>query len=99
MPSPGKIENLIWAGGLGVRIDSGVYPGFSVPPFYDSMLAKVICYGHDRKESRAKILRALKECVVEGIKTNIPLHKKILEHEDYVSGDTYTKWIEEKLLV
>ncbi|MEI7441034.1 MAG: acetyl-CoA carboxylase biotin carboxylase subunit [bacterium] len=99
MPSPGKIENLIWAGGLGVRIDSGVYPGFSVPPFYDSMLAKVICYGHDRKESRAKMLRALRECVVEGIKTNIPLHKKILEHEDYVSGDTYTKWIEEKLLV
>jgi acetyl-CoA carboxylase biotin carboxylase subunit len=99
MPSPGKIENLVWAGGLGVRIDSGVYPGFSVPPYYDSMLAKVICFGRDRKESRAKILRALHECVVEGIKTNIPLHKKIIEHEDYVSGDTYTKWIEEKLLV
>lgn len=98
MPSPGKIETLVWPGGHGVRIDAGVYQGFTVPPFYDSMLAKIITYGVDRKESRLKMLRALSECVVEGIKTNIPLHKKILEHSDYAEGEVYTKWIEDKLL-
>jgi acetyl-CoA carboxylase biotin carboxylase subunit len=98
MPSPGKIETLIWPGGLGVRIDSGVYQGYSVPPFYDSMLAKLITFSKTRKEAQVIMQRALKECIVEGIKTNIPLHLKILEHSDYTSGEVYTKWIEEKLL-
>jgi acetyl-CoA carboxylase biotin carboxylase subunit len=98
MPSPGKIETLIWPGGLGVRVDSGVYQGFSVPPYYDSMLAKLITYGATRKEAKVKMLRALRECVVEGIKTNIPLHQKILEHNDFSEGEVYTKWIEETLL-
>lgn len=98
MPSPGKIETLIWPGGLGVRVDAGVYQGFAVPPYYDSMLAKLVTFGADRKEAKTKMLRALRECVVEGIKTNIPLHLKILEHNDYASGEVYTKWIEETLL-
>ena len=99
MPSPGKIENLFWPGGPGVRVDAGVYTSFSVPPFYDSMLAKLICYGDSREEARIKMLRALRECVVEGIKTNVPLHQKILQHPDYSSGEVYTKWIEDRLLV
>ncbi len=99
MPSPGKIETLIWPGGYGVRVDAGVYQGYSVPPFYDSMLAKVISYGKDRKEATVRMQRALRECIVEGIKTNIPLHQKILAHSDYPNGNVYTKWIEEKLLL
>jgi acetyl-CoA carboxylase biotin carboxylase subunit len=98
MPSPGKIESLIFPGGPGVRVDSGVYQGFSVPPFYDSMLAKILVWGEDREAARIKMLRALRETIVEGIKTNLPLHEKILRHEDFVKGDVYTKWIEEKLL-
>jgi acetyl-CoA carboxylase, biotin carboxylase subunit len=94
MPSPGKIKMYLPPGGLGVRIDSAVYPGYSIPPFYDSMIAKVITYGSTRKEAISRMKRALGEFVIEGIHTTIPFHLKLLEHEQFVEGQFNTKFLE-----
>lgn len=94
MPSPGKIKMYLPPGGLGVRIDSAAYPGYSIPPYYDSMIAKVITYGNSREEAIAKMKRALSEFVVEGIHTTIPFHLKLLEHEKFVEGQFNTKFLE-----
>ncbi|GIN60587.1 biotin carboxylase 1 [Robertmurraya siralis] len=94
MPSPGKIEMYLPPGGLGVRVDSAAYPGYAIPPFYDSMIAKVITYGSTREEAISRMKRALSEFVIEGIHTTIPFHLKLLNHEKFVEGDFNTKFLE-----
>lgn len=94
MPSPGKIEMYLPPGGLGVRVDSAAYPGYSIPPYYDSMIAKVITYGKTREEAVSRMKRALSEFVIEGVHTTIPFHLKLLEHETFVSGEFNTKFLE-----
>ena len=80
--------------GYGVRVDSAAYPGYVIPPYYDSMIAKVITYGHTREEAIARMKRALSEFVVEGIHTTIPFHLKLLSHEQFVDGNFNTKFLE-----
>ncbi|MGV3489289.1 MAG: acetyl-CoA carboxylase biotin carboxylase subunit, partial [Tuberibacillus sp.] len=94
MPSPGKVEMYLPPGGPGVRVDSAVYPGYMIPPYYDSMVAKIIVYGNTREEAVAKMRRALGETVVEGIHTTIPFHIKLFEHPVFISGDFNTKFLE-----
>jgi acetyl-CoA carboxylase, biotin carboxylase subunit len=94
MPSPGKIKMYLPPGGLGVRIDSAAYPGYTIPPYYDSMIAKVITYGSTREEAISRMKRALSEFVIEGIYTTIPFHLKLLEHEKFVEGQFNTKFLE-----
>ncbi|MEO2074390.1 MAG: acetyl-CoA carboxylase biotin carboxylase subunit [Bacillus sp. (in: firmicutes)] len=94
MPSAGKINMYLPPGGLGVRIDSAAYPGYTIPPYYDSMIAKVITYGSTREEAISRMKRALSEFVVEGIHTTIPFHLKLLDHETFVEGQFNTKFLE-----
>lgn len=95
MPSPGKIEMYLPPGGFGVRVDSAAYPGYSIPPFYDSMIAKLIAYGPTRNEAINRMKRALDEFVVEGVHTTIPFHRLIMENDVFVHGDFNTKFLEE----
>ena len=94
MPSAGKINMYLPPGGLGVRIDSAAYPGYTIPPYYDSMIAKVITYGSTREEAISRMKRALSEFVVEGIHTTIPFHLKLLDHETFIDGQFNTKFLE-----
>jgi len=94
MPSPGRITGYLAPGGFGVRVDSAAYTGYSIPPYYDSMIAKLIVWGKDRNEAIERMKRALGEFVVEGITTTIPFHLKVLEHEVFVSGHFDTKFLE-----
>jgi acetyl-CoA carboxylase biotin carboxylase subunit len=94
MPSPGKIEMYLPPGGLGVRVDSAAYPGYTIPPYYDSMIAKLITYGATRAEAIARMKRALGEFVIEGIHTTIPFHLQLMDHEKFVEGDFNTKFLE-----
>jgi len=93
-PSPGRIEALNFPGGPGVRIDSHIYQGYVIPPYYDSMVAKLIVTAPTRLESIAKMRRALDEFVIEGIHTTIPFHKKMMENPDFISGDFDTKYLD-----
>ncbi|MCJ7582093.1 MAG: acetyl-CoA carboxylase biotin carboxylase subunit, partial [Candidatus Aminicenantes bacterium] len=94
MPSPGKIEHLrIPSGGLGVRLDSGIYEGYCVPIEYDPLLSKLITWGRSRKEALNRMKRALSEYQIYGIKTTIPFFKRILHHPDFISGDYNTHFI------
>lgn len=94
MPSPGRIEMYLPPGGLGVRVDSAAYPGYSIPPYYDSMIAKLITYGATREEAISRMKRALSEFVIEGVSTTIPFHLRLLDHEKFVSGEFNTKFLE-----
>ncbi|MBN8209538.1 acetyl-CoA carboxylase biotin carboxylase subunit [Bacillus sp. NTK071] len=94
MPSPGKVEKYVPPGGFGVRVDSAVYPGYVIPPFYDSMVAKLITYGASREEAMLRMKRSLREFMIEGVKTTIPFHLKLLHHEKFVEGDFNTKFLE-----
>lgn len=94
MPSPGKITNYLAPGGFGVRVDSAAYPGYAIPPYYDSMIAKLIVWGKDRNEAIERMKRALGEFVVEGVHTTIPFHLKVMDHEVFLSGDFDTKFLE-----
>jgi acetyl-CoA carboxylase biotin carboxylase subunit len=93
-PSPGKITNLHMPGGHGIRIDSHVYVGCTIPPNYDSMIAKLIVSGQSRKEVITKMKRALKEFVIEGVKTTIPFHIKLMDDEQFNSGKFTTAFLE-----
>src|SRR5699024_2122781 len=93
MPSPGKVDMYLAPGGLGVRVDSAVYPGYSIPPFYDSMVAKLIVHGATRDEAVNKMKRALDEFIVEGVKTTIPFHAKLMEHDVFKAGDFNTNFL------
>ncbi|WP_096153473.1 MULTISPECIES: acetyl-CoA carboxylase biotin carboxylase subunit [Bacillus] len=96
MPSPGKINMYLAPGGLGVRVDSAVYPGYVIPPYYDSMVAKLITYGATREEAISRMKRALSEFVVEGdgVHTTIPFHLKLMDHEVFKDGNFNTKFLE-----
>ncbi len=93
-PSPGKIETLHFPGGHGVRLDTHVYSGYSIPPHYDSMIAKLITTAQTREEAINKMKRALDEFLIEGIKTTIPFHRKLMDHPDYISGNYSTSFME-----
>ncbi|MBE9913004.1 acetyl-CoA carboxylase biotin carboxylase subunit [Paenibacillus donghaensis] len=95
MPAPGRIEFYLPPGGPGVRVDSAAYQGYSIPPFYDSMIAKLIVWAPTREEAIAKMKRALSEFAVEGIHTTIPFHLKLLEHPVFNRGDFDIKFLEE----
>ena len=98
-PSPGKITAFNIPGGPGVRVDTAVYPGYVVPPYYDSMIAKLIVHARTRELAIARMKRALEMIVVEGIKTTIPLHLKIMNDEKFQKGDFSTKFMEDFLKV
>jgi len=94
MPCPGKIENLHLPGGLGVRIDSHIYSGYTIPPFYDSMIAKLIVHGKNRKEAIRIMQRALDEFVISPIKTTIPFHKQVFDNPQFLRGTYHTDFVE-----
>jgi acetyl-CoA carboxylase biotin carboxylase subunit len=93
-PSPGKITVLHQPGGHGIRIDSHVYAGYFIPPFYDSMIAKIIAVARTRKEAIDTMSRALSEYVIEGIKTTIPFHQQLMRNEDFIKGNFTTKFLD-----
>lgn len=99
LPSPGRIDMYLPPGGLGVRIDSAAYPGYTITPFYDSMIAKVITYGKTREDAINQMKRALDEFIIEGIETTIPFHRLIMENETFISGDFNTNFLEENPIV
>ena len=94
-PSPGKISNLNIPGGHGIRIDTHVYSGYTIPPHYDSMIAKLIATAQTRDEAINKMKRALDEFVIEGISTTIPFHRKLMDDPDYKSGKYTTSFMDE----
>ena len=94
IPTPGKINNYIAPGGIGIRIDSAVYTGYVIPPFYDSMVSKVISWGRTREEAISRMKRALDEFVIDGVKTTIPFHKKLMDNETFRKGNFNTKFLE-----
>lgn len=97
MPSPGKITVYHAPGGPGIRIDSHIYSGYSVPPNYDSLIAKLISYGPDRETAAKRMANALDEIVIDGIKSNVPLHKDLLHDQNFLEGGTSIHYLEEKL--
>ena len=97
MPSPGLIQLWHPPGGPGIRIDSHVYSGYKVPPYYDSMIGKLIAYGSDRATAIARMRNALAEIVIDGIKTNIPLHREIFQHAAFQAGGTDIHYLEKRL--
>jgi acetyl-CoA carboxylase biotin carboxylase subunit len=96
-PSPGLVKAYHAAGGMHVRMDSGLYAGYKIPPYYDSMIAKLIVYGRTREGCIMRLRRALEETVIEGVKTTIPLHQALLQQRDIQNGDYSIKWLEEWL--
>ena len=94
LPSPGRVNTFHAPGGLGVRVDSALYSGYSVPPNYDSLVAKLIVHGKTRAEAIARMRRALEEMVVDGIRTTIPLHQRIMADPQFQSGDYTIHWLE-----
>jgi len=98
-PSPGKITNFHAPGGHGVRIDTHVYAGYVIPPYYDSMIAKLITVAQTREEAVAKMRRALDEFVIEGVKTTIPFHQALFANEDFKKGNYTTKFLDENDLL
>ena len=97
-PSPGRIVTLHAPGGHGVRLDTHVYAGYSIPPNYDSMIAKLIITAQTREEAINKMKRALDEFVIEGVKTTIPFHRQLMDNPDYVSGNYTTKFMEDFIM-
>ena len=97
IPSPGTITQYHAPGGLGVRFDSAIYGGYAIPPYYDSMIGKLIVHGRDRRECIERLKRAIRETVIEGVKTTLPLQGWILEQPEFISGDYTIHWLEQKL--
>ena len=95
MPNPGKITGYVTPGGFGVRVDSHAYQEYQIPPYYDSMIGKLICWGRTRNEARRRMYRALKEYVVTGVETTIPFHQEIVEDPVFISGQFNTGFIED----
>jgi len=93
-PSPGKILSLHCPGGFGVRVDTHIYGSYSIPPYYDSLIAKLIVWGQNRNHALARGRRALEEFVIEGIKTTIPFHLKVLEDRRFLSGNFDTGFLD-----
>jgi acetyl-CoA carboxylase biotin carboxylase subunit len=97
VPSPGRITDFHAPGGLGVRVDSALYSGYSVPPFYDSLVAKLIVHGKSRNECLMRLRRALEEFVIGGIETTIPLHQRLMNEPDVLNGAYHIHWLEQWL--
>jgi len=97
-PSPGKITEYLVPGGIGVRVDSCAYPEYMIPPYYDSMVAKLITFGKDREEARKRMLRALEEYEIDGIKTTIPFHQEVLNNNHFIKGQFDTGFIAEHIM-
>jgi len=97
IPSPGKITRLHMAGGPGIRVDTHIYDGYAVPPYYDSMIGKLIAHGNSRNVAIARMSTALSEMVIEGIKTNIPLHQEIMNDTAFQAGGANIHYLEKKL--
>jgi acetyl-CoA carboxylase biotin carboxylase subunit len=96
-PSPGKITHYHTPGGLGIRVDSGVYTGYKIPPYYDSLIGKLIVHGRNRVECLMRLRRALDEFVVDGIKTTLPLFQDLINNPDIANGDYDIHWLEKYL--
>jgi acetyl-CoA carboxylase biotin carboxylase subunit len=94
MPSPGRITDFHAAGGLGVRVDSALYSGYRVPPNYDSLIAKLVVHGRTRNECLMRLRRALEEMVIGGVKTNTPLHSRVIAAPDFINGAYDIRWLE-----
>ena len=94
LPSSGTLEKYIPSGGIGVRVDSHSYQNYDIPPYYDSMIAKLIVKGKTREEAIQRMKRALKEFLIEGVDTTIPFHLRVLDNEDFKKGTIYTNFIE-----
>ena len=97
IPSPGKIHQFHAPGGLGVRFDSAIYGGYSIPPYYDSMIGKLIVHGRNREEAIRRLKRAIVETVVDGVKTTLPLHEWIISQDAFLTGEYNIHWLEKKL--
>ena len=97
-PSPGKITGWLPPGGPGVRVDSHVYTGYDIPPFYDSLIGKLIVWGRDREAALKRMERALNECAVTGITTTIDFHLQLLKRKEFLRGDVHTKFVEQEML-
>lgn len=96
-PAPGEVTDYHAPGGLHVRVDSALYDGYKIPPYYDSMIAKLIVYGQNRNDALMRLKRALEEFVINGPKTTIPLHQALIENPDFLNGDYSIKWLEKWL--
>ena len=94
-PSPGKIEVLHLPGGPGIRIDTHIYQGYVIPPYYDSLIAKMIAWGRTREEAIKRLNRAINETLIKPIKTTLSLHKKIINNRRFIEGELHTKFLEE----
>ena len=99
MPNPGRIEDLHFPGGPGIRLDSHTYAQYNIPPFYDSLVAKLIAFGRDRNEAISRLRRALNEFVIEGIKTTIPFHQRLIEDPAFIQGEFDTGYLERSKLL
>ena len=97
-PCPGRITGWLPPGGPGVRVDSHVYTGYEIPPFYDSLIGKLIVWGHDRNSALKRMERALNECAVTGIPTTIDFHLDLLKRKEFVDGDIHTKYVEQEMM-
>ena len=97
LPSPGRIQSYHPPGGLGVRVDSAVYQGYTIPPFYNSLVGKLIVHGKTRTECLMRLKRALDEFVIDGIETTIPLFQRLVRNQDIINGDYHIHWLEEYL--
>ena len=94
VPSPGRVTDYHAPGGLGVRVDSALYQGYEVPPYYDSLISKLIVHGKSRNECLMRLRRALEEYVIEGIETTIPLHQRLAAAPEFIDGDYDIHWLE-----
>ncbi len=94
LPSPGRVTDYHAPGGLGVRVDSALYHGYEVPPYYDSLISKLIVHGKSRNECLMRLRRALEEYVIGGIETTIPLHQRLAVAADFIDGDYDVHWLE-----
>jgi acetyl-CoA carboxylase biotin carboxylase subunit len=96
-PNPGRISGYLPPSGPGVRMDSHVYTDYEIPPYYDSLIGKLIVWGHDRPAAIKRMRRALRECAVTGLPTTIAFHQKILDNPDFQKGDVYTNFVEQMM--
>ena len=97
-PAPGRITGWLPPGGPGVRVDSHVYTGYDIPPFYDSLIGKLIVWGRDREMALTRMKRALNECAITGIPTTVDFHLTLLERPEFINGDVHTKFVEQEML-
>lgn len=97
-PSPGKITEFLAPGGFGVRFDTALYPGYTIPPYYDSLIGKLVVWGENRAEAIARMQGALSELVIQGVETTVPFHLTVLDNAFYRKGEVYTNFIQRRIL-